>query len=479
MGSRHVVAVAVGALALGLLPQVALDTAAARPRPVTPAPTSTGTATSRAHAAGTTVRVGSLDLTPCDVTDGALCGTLARRWDPTGAVPGTLDVGFAFVPASDTSHTALGTVVPHEGGPGYSTTGSADSYAAMYGSLLTRRNLLLVDQRGTGLTAAIDCPELQDLVGPYARAAARCARRLAPRAHLYGTALSADDLAAVVTALGLGRVDVYGDSYGTFFTQVYASRHPKQVRSLVLDSAYPTYGETAWYPTQDAAMRGSFDLVCRRTPTCARFGVRTSARIASLVQRVRRHPIVGRAYAGDGRVHRLVLDAPTLVSLAFNATYGPVTYRELDAAIRALFSRRDARPLLRLVGELEFPGGGTSAAADYSEGADAAVACMDYPQLYAMTASTAVRRTQLTAAVKTQLTRNAAVYAPFTINEYMRSTWSELDWCLTWPTAPSPYRRAAATRRPSRCSCCRGSWTRSRRRPRAPSSRASGRRPRR
>ena len=109
MGRRQVVAVVVGALALGLLPQLTLGTASARPRPVDPAPSAASAGPARVHAAGTTVRVGSLDLVPCDVTDRALCGTLTRRWDPSGAVPGTLDVGFAFVPASDSKRRALGT----------------------------------------------------------------------------------------------------------------------------------------------------------------------------------------------------------------------------------------------------------------------------------------------------------------------------------------------------------------------------------
>ena len=137
------------------------------------------------------------------------------------------------------------------------------SYAEMYGPLLDRRNLLLVDQRGTGRSEPIDCPPLQDLKGDYAPAAAACGAALGARADDYSTALSADDLAAVVDALGLGPVDVYGDSYGTFFAQVYAGRHPEQVRSVVLDSAYPTYGEDAWYATQGPAMR---DVLRARLP---------------------------------------------------------------------------------------------------------------------------------------------------------------------------------------------------------------------
>jgi len=398
-------------------------------------------AASPSAAASATVHVGSLDLTPCDVVDGALCGSLARPWDPTGAVPGSLSVGFAFVPATDTSGPVLGTAVPHEGGPGYSTTGSASSYAAMYGALLTRRNLLLVDQRGTGRSAPIDCPELQDLTTTYAAAAARCARRLGAHAHLFGTKLSADDLAAVIDALGLGHVDVYGDSYGTFFAQVFASRHPDQVRSLVLDSAYPTYGETAWYPTQTLAMRRSFDLVCARTATCAALGVRTSSRLTTLVKSVRRAPLRGTVTGGDGLRHRITVDAPALVSLVFNATYGPVTYRELDAAIRSWQKGRDGLPLLRLVAEMQFPGGGTSDPVDYSEGADAAVACQDYPQLFDMTKSPHVRRLQLAEAVVRESAKHPSLYAPFTIREYLRSDWQELDWCTTWPTAPAAYRQ--------------------------------------
>ena len=416
---------------------LAAPAASAAPRPL-PRPSAV-----HEHATGAlaTFAVGSLDLTPCDVLDGALCGTLDRPWDPTGAVPGTITVGFAFVPAADTSRPALGTVVPHEGGPGYSTTGSGGSYADMYGALLDRRNLLLVDQRGTGRSEPIDCPELQELTTTYPAAAARCARRLGTHANLYGTALSADDLSAVVAALGLGKVDVYGDSYGTFFTQVFASRHPEQVRSLVLDSAYPTFGETAWYPTQAPAMRTSFDRVCARTPSCAGLHVSTSSRIASLLKHVRVSPLRGRVFGADGVQHVVTLDAPALVTLVFNATYGPVTYRETDAAVRAWFARKDSAPLLRLVAELQFPGGGTSDPVDYSEGLDAAVACQDYPQLYDMTKPPSVRRAQLASAVARESRRNPRLYAPFSISEYLRSDWQELTWCTTWPTAPPAYRQ--------------------------------------
>ena len=45
------------------------------------------------------------------------------------------------------SGRSIGTLVPHEGGPGYSTTGSGEWFAEMYADLMTDHDMLLVDQR--------------------------------------------------------------------------------------------------------------------------------------------------------------------------------------------------------------------------------------------------------------------------------------------------------------------------------------------
>ena len=178
----------------------------------------------------------------------------------------------------------------------------------MYGPLLRRRNLLLVDQRGTGRSQALNCPALQDLKIAYNVAAGRCGRSLGARADDYTTALSADDLAAVIARLGLGTVDVYGDSYGTFFAQVFTGRHPTQVRSLVLDSAYPAYGESAWYPTQAPAMRRAFDLACRRSAACRNGGGRSCPTLRRVLTKVRAHPWRGVSHDADGRRARVTVN---------------------------------------------------------------------------------------------------------------------------------------------------------------------------
>lgn len=392
-----------------------------------------------AAAPATTAVAGAPSLKPCPaVLDDAWCGTLRRPWDPTGAVPGTIGIGFAFVPARDTGEPAIGTIVAQEGGPGFPSTGSAGSFADLFEPLLDRRNLLVVDQRGTGRSQAIDCPQLQELDGPYAPAAGACARSLAPRAHLYGTDLAADDLAAVIRALDLGRVDLYGDSYGTFFAQTFAGRHPGLLRTLTLDAAYPTFGQDAWFDTQGPALRRSLATACRRSPWCRQAGGDPTRRFEALLARVRQAPLTGTAPGADGARHRVVLDAPTLAYVAYNATYVPATYRELDAAVRAALAG-DPTPLLRLAAEAYFPGGGVDAPADYSEGLDAAVVCRDYPQLFDLTATPAVRRRQLAEAVARKERSAPGVYAPFTIAEYLTAGWGTADWCTEWTTPPAGY----------------------------------------
>jgi pimeloyl-ACP methyl ester carboxylesterase len=305
----------------------------------------------------------------------------------------------------------------------------------MYGPLLRRRNLLLVDQRGTGMSDPIRCPELQNLKIVYSVAARRCSAILGPRRDDYTTARSADDLAAVIRALGLHRIDLYGDSYGTFFTQVFAGRHPDRLHSIVLDSAYPTYGESGWYPTQGHAMRSSFVTVCRRSPACRRAGPGFAAVIHRVLREVRRHPWRGVSHDGDGRRMHVTVNAPNLAAVAYDATYGPYFYREFTAALRSGL-RGDRAPLLRLVAQAT--GGGTNAgpAQYYSEGLDAAVSCHDYPQLYDMTAEPSIRIRQYHAALARRTRLWPHTYGPFSVREYARSDWETLDWCMRWRSAP-------------------------------------------
>src|SRR5450432_3354649 len=218
---------------------------------------------------GRPLLVGTLELRRCPVVP-AYCGTLDRPLDPTGAVAGRIAIHFEYYPHSGPGKPS-GTLVATEGGPGYPATLSRDAYLALFKPLRRQRDLLLMDNRGTGESGAIDCRELQTAEKWTVELTAACGRSLSSSAPLYSTAYAADDLAAILQALDIRRIDLYGDSYGTYFEQVFAVRHPNILRSIVLDGAYPLNGaDYPWYSIYAPAMREKFDIACRRFAPCAR-----------------------------------------------------------------------------------------------------------------------------------------------------------------------------------------------------------------
>ena len=169
---------------------------------------------------------------------------------------------------------------------------------------------------------------------------------------LFTTANSARDLAAVLRALHQGKVDLYGDSYGTYFAQSFLSRYPRMLRSVVLDSAYEARDLDPWYVTTVRTARRAFAAVCVQAASCrAATGSRANAvwtRIATLTRLLRQHPIVGTAPGVDARPVRERIDVTALVNIVNDAGYDPDPYRQLDAAVRAYLDHRDAVPLVRL-----------------------------------------------------------------------------------------------------------------------------------
>lgn len=290
--------------------------------------------------------VGVDGLKGCDGIPRARCGTIVRQLDPNDPAAGTIEIAFELHPATQTNRPLLGTIVAVEGGPGYATTASRDYYLELFAPLLDRRQLLLIDNRGTGGSAAIDCPELQSYVGDYNHNVRLCGRQLGLLSDVWGTGLAADDMAAVLDHLGLERVDLYGDSYGTFFGQVFAIRHPERLRTLILDAAY-NIDQDPWYRDLNRALADAFRHVCERDAGCDALGGDPIARMRALADSLALDPLEGKAYDADGALQPVYLDAAALSYLAGVATYGIPVYRELDAAGLAYLENGDPLPLLR------------------------------------------------------------------------------------------------------------------------------------
>jgi pimeloyl-ACP methyl ester carboxylesterase len=388
------------------------------------------------------LHVGSLVLHPC-ATPGAWCGEFARPIDPRGTVPGDVPIYFEFYPHIGAG-PALGTLVATEGGPGYPATESRSDYLALYAPLRALRDVLIMDNRGTGRSGAVDCPGLQTAPALTEQLVADCGALLGARAPLYSTTMATDDLSALLNALAIGPVDLYGDSYGTFFAQVFALRHPRQLRSLVLDGAYPL-GDTsyAWYPDYAPAMREKFNLACTRSSACRALPGDSMSHIDPALRLLRAHPRREKIRDASGRWQAFTADATALAIVMYGSAPARASLRELDAAARA-YAAGDRLPLLRLMAETQ--GGvdsrdSTQSPQAFSAGLAAAVTCQDAPQVFDMRLAPARRMVDRDRAMAQRRRTAPDTYAPFTIDEYRRMPldYSFIDECAQWPAAPESW----------------------------------------
>ncbi|MBX5483954.1 MAG: alpha/beta fold hydrolase [Myxococcaceae bacterium] len=178
----------------------------------------------------------------------AKCGTL-RVFENRAAASGrTIGIRVAVVPAL-AARPKPDPLFILAGGPGQAATAVAPMLVPAFDRVRRTRDLVFVDQRGTGASAPLDCAlEPPDAgiaeriaTGFRAETVRACATALSKDHDLrfYGTAIAMDDLDDVRAALGYERINLWGASYGTRAALIFARRHPEHVRSLVLDGVAP------------------------------------------------------------------------------------------------------------------------------------------------------------------------------------------------------------------------------------------------
>ena len=135
------------------------------------------------------------------------------------------------------------------GGPGSAATEDAPGIAGMLASIREHRDLVFVDQRGTGQSNPLNCDlfnpaDPQSYFGSFFPVddVRKCREQLEPKADLtlYTTTIAMDDLDDVRAALGYEQINLYGGSYGTRAALVYLRQHPKHVRTVMLHGVAPT-----------------------------------------------------------------------------------------------------------------------------------------------------------------------------------------------------------------------------------------------
>ena len=193
----------------------------------------------------------TLELEDCRISAGpgypgikARCGTLLRPLDPADPAAGELELAVAVVPALNLDPQP-DPVVPLAGGPGAAAIRFYASYAAAFEPVRRDRDILLLDQRGTGRSARMDCPFDDDIVeGQYSNEQTRqfmeaCLLQLPHDPRFFTTSVAVTDLEALRQALGYPAMNLVGTSYGTRVAQHFARRFPQATRTLVLDGVVP------------------------------------------------------------------------------------------------------------------------------------------------------------------------------------------------------------------------------------------------
>ena len=175
----------------------------------------------------------------------AECGRLSVPEDRADPAAGSIEIFVARVPSLNAEPRPDPLVIA-AGGPGQSAADFYLSARAAFEQIRRDRDILVVDQRGTGRSAALDCPQVNAASLDQTDAEAlpdlmrACLAELGGDPRSYTTSVAVADLDAVREALGIDAWSVYGVSYGTRVAQHYLRRYPAHTRALILDGVVPT-----------------------------------------------------------------------------------------------------------------------------------------------------------------------------------------------------------------------------------------------
>ena len=199
---------------------------------------------------GTTAKQ-SVKLTPCDVPGipiKAQCGTHEVFEDRAARKGRKISLRIVVLPATGPNR-APDPIVYIAGGPGSSAVEDAPGLLDIFRKLRESRDLVFIDQRGTGESHPLNCTfynpaDLQSYLEYFypLEDVRKCRAELEPKADLklYTTPIAMDDLDEVRSALGYPQLNIFGGSYGTRAAMVYMRQHPKSVRTVTLLGVAPT-----------------------------------------------------------------------------------------------------------------------------------------------------------------------------------------------------------------------------------------------
>lgn len=237
-------------------------------------------------------------LSPCTLPDGggkAFCGTYEVFENRETRSGRKIPLKIVVLPAKGRER-APDPVFFLEGGPGGAATLDAAELAG--DPVRARRDIVLIDVRGTGDSNPLSCPlwgdgtRLDHLFPLDAVTACRDALKKRPDLTQYTTPAAMDDVDEVRRYLGYGPVNLSGASYGTFAAQIFLTRHPEAVRTVVLSSVVKP-GEPAPLYHARSAQQGLELLArdCAAQPACHAAFPHFREEVSTVLDRLAKQPV--------------------------------------------------------------------------------------------------------------------------------------------------------------------------------------------
>ena len=323
-------------------------------------------------------------LQPCrlqGVEHDAWCGVLRRPLDPANPGGTQIDVHYAVLPALARNRKP-DPVMFFAGGPGQSAIELGGSVARLLARLSYRRDIILVDQRGTGRSAPLACPDVPATasMAPQADPARQLQRVQACLATLqalphgdlrhYSTWVAMQDADAVRQALGAAQVNVVGGSYGTRAALEYMRQFPQAVRRAVIDGvAPPDMVLPAALSTDTQAALDAVLAACQAQPACQQRHPALRDDWRRLMSSLPREASV--AHPMTGAIERVNFTREWVLGLVRAPLYVPALAAALPLAVSEAAAGR-FEPLLGLASAL-----GSRSTGRLSEGMHYSVVCAE------------------------------------------------------------------------------------------------------
>ncbi|MGE3705318.1 MAG: alpha/beta fold hydrolase, partial [Vicinamibacterales bacterium] len=218
-----------------------------------------------------------------------------------------------------------------EGGPGGGAATLAPERLPMFRRFQIDRDIVLVDQRGTGASNPLDCPpdpadedDVRSLETYPVSRYRTCLDRLQADPRHYTTAVAMDDIDDVRASLGYDQINLWGGSYGTRAALVYLRRHERAVRSVVLDGVAPTDMRLPLFMARDS-QRALDRLLddCARDAVCSREYPDLRGIVSRLWARLAERPTVVLPHPRTGQLQRVTMTPRLVAAVVFQALYAP------------------------------------------------------------------------------------------------------------------------------------------------------------